>query len=79
MIPICDQMECQSVLLIWRVFPPSDCKHIFSYFQSQYFDILPYLTFGGMALAAAILILLLPETRNKKLPDTLYEAENIDR
>lgn len=42
-------------------------------------EILPYLAFGGMSLIASILILKLPETLNQKLPDTLSEAENLDR
>ncbi|KAJ6648230.1 Solute carrier family 22 member 5, partial [Pseudolycoriella hygida] len=62
---------CSTMGRIGAMFAP------FAPLLSQYFDILPYLTFGGMALIAAVLILLLPETRNKKLPDTLYEAETI--
>lgn len=42
-------------------------------------EILPFLTFGGMALIASILILKLPETLKRKLPDTLSEAEQIGR
>lgn len=48
-------------------------------FQSQYFDILPYLTFGLTSLVASILILKLPETLRKKLPDTIEEAKQIGR
>ncbi|KAG4067214.1 hypothetical protein HA402_000205 [Bradysia odoriphaga] len=62
---------CSTMGRIGAMFAP------FAPLLSQYVDILPYLTFGGMALIAAVLILLLPETRNKKLPDSLYEAENI--
>lgn len=37
---------------------------------------LPYLLFGGSAILAAFLIIFnLPETLNKKLPDTVQEAE----
>lgn len=32
---------------------------------------------GGMALISSVLILLLPETINKKLPDTIEEAVNL--
>lgn len=45
--------------------------------QSQYLEILPYLTFGMMSMIAAILILKLPETLRSKLPDTISEAEKI--
>ncbi|XP_055316667.1 solute carrier family 22 member 21-like isoform X3 [Sitodiplosis mosellana] len=46
---------------------------------SQYMEVLPYLTFGLMSLFASILILRLPETLKRKLPDTLSEAEQIGR
>lgn len=52
---------------------------IFLYFQGQYLEVLPYLTFGIMSLLASILILRLPETLKRKLPDTLSEAEQIGR
>lgn len=45
----------------------------------QYFVMLPYLTFGIMSLLASIFILRLPETLKRKLPDTLSEAEQIER
>ncbi len=35
------------------------------------------LVFGCMALLGSFLALLLPETLNKKLPDTIEQAENI--
>lgn len=34
--------------------------------------------FGGMASIAGVLVLHLPETLNRKLPDTLDEAEQIN-
>lgn len=40
---------------------------------------LPYLSFGMMALIASILVNFLPETLNEELPDTLEEAENIGK
>lgn len=40
-------------------------------------EIAPYLAFGTMALIASVLILNLPETLHRKLPDTLSEAEEI--
>lgn len=42
-------------------------------------DILPYLLFGIMAILSGILVLQLPETVNRKLPDTLEEAKRISR
>lgn len=42
-------------------------------------EVLPYLTFGLMSLFASILILKLPETLKRKLPDTISEAEQIGR
>ena len=35
------------------------------------------IVFGVMALLAGLLALLLPETLNKNLPDTIEQAENI--
>lgn len=42
-------------------------------------EILPILAFGSASLAAGILSLFLPETAGLKLPDTLEEAENIEK
>lgn len=39
---------------------------------------LPFLLFGGTAILAAFLIVLVfPETLNKKLPDSVEEAKNL--
>ncbi|KAI8495630.1 hypothetical protein Bbelb_266020 [Branchiostoma belcheri] len=40
---------------------------------------LPYITSGGVALVAAGLVLLLPETLGTKLPQSLEESENFSR
>ncbi|KAG4080334.1 hypothetical protein HA402_010826 [Bradysia odoriphaga] len=38
---------------------------------------LPLILFGGTSLSSALLVLLLPETLNKRMPDTIEEAVNI--
>lgn len=38
---------------------------------------LPLLMFGGSALMSGLLVLLLPDTINTKLPDTVEEAEDL--
>ncbi|XP_064597394.1 organic cation transporter protein-like [Liolophura sinensis] len=38
---------------------------------------LPFILFGALSIAAAILGLLLPETLNRELPDTLEDSENM--
>lgn len=35
--------------------------------------------FGGMAISSGFVALLLPETLNVQLPDTVYEAEQIGK
>ena len=39
----------------------------------------PLIIFGGAAMLGAILSLILPETLNRKLPDTIEEAQKFDR
>ena len=39
----------------------------------------PSLVFGSVALAAAALALLLPETRNRRLPETMQDGEDFGR
>lgn len=46
---------------------------------ARYYDSLPLLIFGGMATAAGLAALILPETLNTKLPDTVEEAENLGK
>ncbi|XP_046378535.2 organic cation transporter protein-like [Haliotis rufescens] len=45
------------------------------YLSGRFGQILPMLVFGGITILAALLALLLPETVNKKLPETIKEAE----
>lgn len=40
---------------------------------------LPMFLFAGVATVASGLVMLLPETFNNKLPDTIEEAEEIGR
>lgn len=44
---------------------------------SIYMSSLPLLIFGSTSFVAGLLALLLPETLNVKLPDTIKEAERI--
>lgn len=53
-----------------------------SYFyvtQAQFMPELPLILFGCMALSAGLLSLFFPETLGTKLPDTVWEAENIGK
>ncbi|XP_046556221.1 organic cation transporter protein-like [Haliotis rubra] len=43
--------------------------------SGRFGQILPMLIFGGITILAALLALLLPETLNKRLPETIKEAE----
>jgi len=38
---------------------------------------IPYITFGALGIIGAMLCLLLPETLNKQLPDTVEEVNSI--
>ncbi|CAL1676489.1 unnamed protein product [Lasius platythorax] len=46
---------------------------------AQIMPSLPLILFGSMGIIAGILSLILPETLGTKLPDTIWEAENIGR
>lgn len=46
-------------------------------FQATQFDSLPVFLFGGSAILAAVLVFFLPETYQKKLPDTVDEAKTL--
>lgn len=43
----------------------------------MYYETLPLLVFGGISLSAGLLGLFLPETFQKKLPDTVKEAKSL--
>lgn len=47
--------------------------------QAQFMPELPLILFGCMALSAGLLSLFFPETLGTKLPDTVWEAENIGK
>lgn len=40
---------------------------------------MPTVIFAGMALISSMLVLMLPETRNMRLPDTIEEAEALSK
>ena len=40
---------------------------------------LPLVIFGGLSVGAGLLVLFLPETTNKVLPDTVEDAKNFGR
>ncbi|XP_021914902.1 organic cation transporter protein-like [Zootermopsis nevadensis] len=40
---------------------------------------LPFYLFGGISVASGLLMLLIPETLDQKLPDTVEEAENLGK
>lgn len=47
--------------------------------SAEIFTPLPLLIFGLLALAAVVFALFLPETHNKKLPDTIEDGENFGK
>ncbi|XP_023943078.1 organic cation transporter protein [Bicyclus anynana] len=46
---------------------------------SEYHKSMPTVLFGGMCCISSLLVLMLPETRNVRLPDTIEEAEALSR
>lgn len=46
---------------------------------SYYHRSMPTVIFGGMCFISSLLVLMLPETRNMRLPDTIEEAEELSR
>ena len=48
-------------------------------FQRYVWRPLPNVLYGSLGLVAGILALFLPETLGQKLPDTVEEAENLNR
>lgn len=54
-------------------------KVAFILFAGVYSRVLPYIIFGTVCLMAAAAGLLLPDTRNSKLPDLISQARPIRR
>lgn len=50
-----------------------------SLFQSDIWPPLPHILYGTCSLVGGLLSLLLPETLNKKLPETIEEGEQFGR
>jgi hypothetical protein len=50
-------------------------ESVIIFFQGDYWRPLPLLIYGVLALCGGVLSLLLPETLNKKLPDTIEDGE----
>ena len=48
---------------------------VYVYFQMSVWKPLPYVIFGTIATTCGVLVLLLPETLNKPLCETILEAE----
>lgn len=46
-------------------------------YTGVYSKILPYLVFGTISIMAAAITMLLPDTRNSKLPDLIRQAKTI--
>ncbi|CAG9566352.1 unnamed protein product [Danaus chrysippus] len=46
---------------------------------SQYHQSMPTVIFGGMCFISSLLVIMLPETRNMRLPDTIEEAEELSK
>lgn len=47
--------------------------------QARIWQPFPLLVFGVLALTGGVLSLMLPETLNKKLPETIEEGENFGK
>lgn len=61
-------------LTMFIKYGPKSSYISFPFLQVYVFPSLPFITYGGTAILTAFLILALPETLNKKLPDTIEEA-----
>ena len=48
-------------------------------FQGSYWRPFPSLVFGSVAMVATGLAFLLPETRNRRLPETMRDGEEFKR
>ncbi|XP_071797999.1 organic cation transporter protein-like [Asterias amurensis] len=51
----------------------------FIIYLEEYSSYLPLNIFGGLSLIAGVLVVLLPETRNKPLPETMEDAEMLGK
>lgn len=47
--------------------------------QANISEFLPYLTFGIVSIICGILVLFLPETLDRALPETLEDARNLGK
>jgi MFS transporter, OCT family, solute carrier family 22 (organic cation transporter), member 4/5 len=47
--------------------------------QADYWRPLPLLVIGVLAFSAGLMSLMLPETLNRKLPETIEDGENFGR
>lgn len=55
------------------------CNLILLYFQGDVWRPLPQIIFGALTLTGGLMALALPETLNKKLPDSIEECENFGK
>jgi MFS transporter, OCT family, solute carrier family 22 (organic cation transporter), member 4/5 len=51
----------------------------FNFLQADYWRPLPLLVIGILALSAGLMSLMLPETLNRKLPETIEDGEKFGR
>jgi hypothetical protein len=47
--------------------------------QTQFHKSMPTVIFGIMCIISSFLVVMLPETKNVRLPDTIEEAEELSR
>lgn len=50
-----------------------------TYVHGQFGQVLPQLVFGAAGIVGALLTLMLPETRNRKMPETIADAKNFTK
>ena len=46
--------------------------------MGDYWYPLPYIIFGSSSIIAGVLVVFLPETKGRKLPETIEDGENFD-
>ena len=68
-------------IMIYKARAPSSVyvKQCSLCIQEEYSSYLPLNIFGGLSLIAGVLVVLLPETRNKPLPETMEDAEMLGK